>query len=370
MIGGSDMQKLKLNIQMFSADTISSVSNLFHVNGSATYEVLPSIINTTNYINFNLNMLLINNMDYICYNLNNLQTFDTSTWQSTSAVNSWVSAFANCMSLSNLNVSTWNLYNAINLYHMFENCKSLTNIDITNWNIYNATNIASMFVRCDNIQSLNFNSWNISKVTDLGSLFAYCNNLDTIEWSNNWLTNNISSLQATFAYCNKLTDLNIANWNTSNVTTIAYICTGCKNLQNLDISEWDLSNVTSYTYAFAQCNNLTNMTLENICQALARINAQGKIFNNLYNTNSSGPFYLCNKEVGLNSISLETAIALNQNGWIFSGTQLPLNTYILKSVDENSVCTIQGYDDYNDIKNYIQNTTANFITLDIYERRD
>ena len=58
------------------------------------------------------------------------------------------------LSLSNINLLTFNTQNSINLGYMFKGCKSLININLSNFDSYNVTDITSIFYGCSLLSNL------------------------------------------------------------------------------------------------------------------------------------------------------------------------------------------------------------------------
>ena len=66
--------------------------------------------------------------------------------------------FCGCNSLTNLNLSSFNTQNAINLREMFFRCYSLTNFNLSSFNTHNVTNMYSMFEGFNSLTNLNLSS--------------------------------------------------------------------------------------------------------------------------------------------------------------------------------------------------------------------
>ena len=66
------------------------------------------------------------------------------------------SMFAECSSLTNLNLSNFNTQNVINMGWMFYDCFSLTNLDLSNFTIKNSTKMGGMFYNCNSLTKKNF----------------------------------------------------------------------------------------------------------------------------------------------------------------------------------------------------------------------
>jgi Mycoplasma protein of unknown function, DUF285 len=63
----------------------------------------------------------------------------------------------------NLDISDWNMVNAINQGFMFDGCSSF-NWDVSSGNVANATCFARMFDGCS---SFNLDNWNAANATNL-----------------------------------------------------------------------------------------------------------------------------------------------------------------------------------------------------------
>ena len=67
---------------------------------------------------------------------------------------------------------------------MFYGCKNLTNLDLSSFNTSNLVNMRSMFTNCTNLVTIDLSSFDTSKVDNVFSLFRYDKNLTTIYVSN------------------------------------------------------------------------------------------------------------------------------------------------------------------------------------------
>ena len=63
--------------------------------------------------------------------------------------------FWDCESLTNLNLSNFNIQNVTNMYATFLGCKSLTNLNVSNFNTQNVTNMSDMFCFCSSLKKEN-----------------------------------------------------------------------------------------------------------------------------------------------------------------------------------------------------------------------
>jgi len=70
--------------------------------------------------------------------------------------------FRNCLSLTTLDVSNWDVSNATDMSFMFYNCSSLVSLDVYNWDVSNATDMSYMFIGCSSLISLNLLNWDFT----------------------------------------------------------------------------------------------------------------------------------------------------------------------------------------------------------------
>ena len=63
--------------------------------------------------------------------------------------------FADCTSLSNINLSNFNTRNITNMSDMFNGCISLLNINLSNFNTQNVTSMSYIFSGCISLSNIN-----------------------------------------------------------------------------------------------------------------------------------------------------------------------------------------------------------------------
>ena len=123
---------------------------------------------------------------------------------------------------------------------------------------YKVVNMRYMFADCNSLTSLDVSNWDTSNVTDMNWMFGNCRYLTSLDVSN-WDTSNVTSMTYMFYDCNKLTSLDVSNFDTSNVTSMYRMFYNCNKLTSLDVSNWDTSNVTNMYRMFSDCNSLTSL---------------------------------------------------------------------------------------------------------------
>ena len=121
-------------------------------------------------------------------------------------------------------IENLNTEEVTNMMYMFANCSSLTSIDLSSYNTKNVMYMTSMFHGCSNLTSLDLSSFNTSKVENTVSMFNGCSILKTIYVSDKFTTNKVTFGNDMFYYCTLLvgatpynsyyTDKSMANYNT------------------------------------------------------------------------------------------------------------------------------------------------------------
>ena len=110
----------------------------------------------------------------------------------------------------------FNTENIKDMSEMFANCNSLTYIDISHFNTQNVQNIDSMFYNCENLISINLSNFNTKNVIYMGYLFSFCSKIEYIDISN-FNTQNVIDMGSMFCDCLSLTSIEVSKFNTKNV---------------------------------------------------------------------------------------------------------------------------------------------------------
>ena len=100
---------------------------------------------------------------------------------------------------------------------MFANCKSLTNINLKNFNTEKVTGMSSMFASCSGLTTLDLKSFNTENVKNMSEMFAFSSALTNLDLTS-FNTEKVTDMKDMFAGCSALTTLDLKNFNTSNVT--------------------------------------------------------------------------------------------------------------------------------------------------------
>lgn len=120
--------------------------------------------------------------------MSNLTTINNIENINTSNVTDMDWMFANCYSLTNLDVSNFKTDKVTNMAGMFGNCKSLAQLDVSKFDTSEVTDMSNMFYNCYNLKELDLSSFNTSNVTDMRNMFYQCASLSKIHFGGNWKT--------------------------------------------------------------------------------------------------------------------------------------------------------------------------------------
>ena len=158
-------------------------------------------------------------------------------------------------SLTELNLSSFNTKNVVNMKYMFAKNNTLISLNLSNFNTINVENLEGLFYKCIGISELNLKSFNTSSVTNMSLMFDDCSSLTSLDLSS-FNTSNVTNMSFMFLGCSSLTTLNLCGFNTSNVTNMSSMFCDCSSLTSLDLSSFNTSNVTKMSSMFYNCLKL------------------------------------------------------------------------------------------------------------------
>ena len=183
-------------------------------------------------------------------------------------------------SLTELNLSSFNTKNVVNMKYMFAKNNTLISLNLSNFNTINVENLEGLFYKCIGISELNLKSFNTSSVTNMSLMFSGCSSLTSLDLSN-FNTSSVTNMSLMFDDCSSLTSLDLSSFNTSNVTNMSFMFLGCSSLTTLNLCGFNTSNVTNMSSMFCDCSSLTSLDLSS--------------FNTSNVTEMSSMFYNCLK---------------------------------------------------------------------------
>lgn len=88
--------------------------------------------------------------------------------------------FANCTSLTSLDLSTWNTRSLTGMNQAFQNCTSLTKLNVSGWDVSKVTNMTLAFAEDRALSSLDLSTWDNSAVTSMKDVFSMMDSLNEV----------------------------------------------------------------------------------------------------------------------------------------------------------------------------------------------
>ena len=168
--------------------------------------------------------------------------------------------FFGCEKLTNIDLTSFNTKNVINMENMFAYCSNLKSIDLSSFDTKNVVNMKFMFNGCNKLTNINLSSFETKNVINMEYMFYECENLMNIDLSS-FETNNVINMESMFYECKKLTSIDLSSFNTENVINMEYMFYECENLSNINLFSFNIKNVTNIESMFAGCNNLKNIKI-------------------------------------------------------------------------------------------------------------
>ena len=192
---------------------------------------------------------------YECKNLANIEGIENLN---TEKVTNMELMFANCSTLTSLDVTKFNTANVTTLMSMFSDCSSLKSLDVTNFDTRNVTNMFYMFNNCSGLTSLDVTKFNTAKVRNMYSMFMKCSGLKSLDVTN-FDTGNVISMAYMFYGCSALTSLDLTNFNTAKVMDMCFMFKKCSGLTSLNLTKFNTAEVTDMSQMFNECSALTTI---------------------------------------------------------------------------------------------------------------
>jgi len=163
--------------------------------------------------------------------------------------------FAECSSLTKIDLSNFNSPSVTNMSFMFSGCSSLTKLDLSNFNTQNVTNMSGMFLVCLSLKNINLSNFNTQSVINMSYMFFKCKSLTDINLSN-INAQSVTNMICMFFGCQSLTKLDLSNFNAQSVTNMSCMFSECKSLKNINLSNFNTQSVTNMNFMFGGCSSL------------------------------------------------------------------------------------------------------------------
>ncbi len=168
--------------------------------------------------------------------------------------------FAQCSSLTSLDLSSFNTSQVTDMRGLFEGCKKLTSLNVSSFNTSNVKYMDGMFKDCSSLTSLDLTNFNTSNVVSMGTVHRFFYNWGSAGQYGNY---RYEANGGMFENCTGLTSLDLSNFNTSNVTRMYNMFNNCTHLTYLNLSIFDMSHLEVTDY------DITYTGKEEMCWKLA-----------------------------------------------------------------------------------------------------
>lgn len=210
-------------------------------------------------------MITIDGREYseLFKNCNNLTYVNMNNWIDNGVTHTGY-MFYNCSSLRTIDMENWDKTNLSNITSMFSGCSSLTTIKGVENLIGPKVQIGDyIFYKCSSLTEIDVSGWDVSNVVYGYSVFAGCSSLTELDLSN-WDISKFNSLREMFNDCTNLRNVFMLNWNSSNCTSTYRAFYNSKNIKLLDFSNWDFKLVTNMHGMIDGCTSLETIIFNNI----------------------------------------------------------------------------------------------------------
>ena len=193
-----------------------------------------------------------------CISLTNI---DLSNFDSSSVYNI-SSMFYDCSSLTNIDFSNFDTKNVYDMEYLFRCCFRLTDIDLSDFNTQNVKYMNSMFRGCNSLKKINLSGFNTENVNRMDYMFYGCSSLINIDLSS-FNTQNVNDMNFMFGWCTSLKSINLSSFKTQNVNDMSGMFGRCYSLKSIDLSNFNTENVLDMNFMFSYCSSLTYLNLSN-----------------------------------------------------------------------------------------------------------
>lgn len=147
--------------------------------------------------------------------------------------------------------------------NMFAGFKYLTEIEgLDNLETTNVTSYDRMFADCVSLTSLDLSLLDIPYAERLNGMFANCANLVNISFGS-INTSNCQSMDYMFDNCKKLTHIDLSKFDTSTVYSMRGMFRNAESLVYVNLSSFDVRETNEMSNMFEGCSSLINLDLSN-----------------------------------------------------------------------------------------------------------
>ena len=151
--------------------------------------------------------------------------------------------FGGWLSLTNLDLSPFDVSACTDFTGMFEGCLALKEIKFGDFNTGNAKIMQSMFRDCISLESLDLSCFNTSHVENMYYMFCGCRGMKELDLSN-FDTHNVTIMGDMFNSCYRLEKLNLSSFSSDKLEYASDLFYKCMSLLKLNLGDLDLSKQT------------------------------------------------------------------------------------------------------------------------------
>ena len=188
--------------------------------------------------------------------------------------------FYRCVSLTSLDVNTWDTSGVVDMQAMFYDTRGLTSAivglnsfdtsnvtnfnfvmgqeslsnggpfgggfvyNLSNWRLTSATNVTEMFKNNRMISSINVSNWDVGSVTNFDSMFETLDYCSIISGLHTWDVSSGLNFTQMFQNHKVNTNIDVSGWNMSSATNVTQMLYDC-DMFSSSLAGWDISSVES-----------------------------------------------------------------------------------------------------------------------------
>lgn len=306
--GCGNLETVDMNMGLVS---INSSYPQFSLGARDTSRMFANCIRLTNVNMSQFKTDIVTNMTEMFLNCTSLPSLDLSTFK-TDYVTSMSRMFEGCKSITNINAANWITGRVTTMHKMFANCENLPQLYLTHFDTTQVYDMSGMFINCQKLISSTFSfTTNTQNVISMADMYNGCSSLTSLDISH-MNTLNVQNMYGMFANCPSLVTLKLngPSFNTQNVVDMSFMFAGDTALTNLDVSHFNTGKVQNMAYMFASNQNLTHVNVTS--------------FNTSSVTNMAAMFAGTEKIKNLNLTSFNTHIVSNMTDMFKTGSQKEL----------------------------------------------
>ena len=223
-----------------------------------------------------LNTSQVTNMSGMFQDCLSLTRLDLTSFD-TSQVTDMEEMFSDCSSLWALDLTSFDTSKVTDMWSMFYGCSSLMALDLTNFDTSQVADMSLMFDGCSSLTALELTSFDTSQVTDMRKMFSDCSSLRALELTS-FDTSQVADMSLMFDGCSSLTALELTSFDTSQVTDMSKMFSDCSSLMALELTSFDTSQVADMSLMFDSCSSLTVLDLSSFDTSRVKVTDMSHMF--------------------------------------------------------------------------------------------